>query len=487
MRCQRRTDTTFASPILHYRERELVDRLHREKLRDAKATVNTKPPEPQPHLQLYGRDYYARKKATIEAAYRDLKLCQRLVEESERKPVPRDRKGPLSLNARTRAKEVERIMKENHKLLDNLDKIQSAMKTQDVLDHDRERQRYVILGSHTKRLAGEYDGELLHMWETDITAAEARRMDIEARQQRLMSSVNGSLLRKRPTTAPSHIQCRPVLCCPRTSLTTSKDIRKHCRPSSSAPALALAPALARCSESPSSHGGGTASLQPQLQQQQQQQQQQQAVTKDDGKKLRQQPGAPRQDGKVNRRSPLLQRPRSAPSLGTRKVRVAPPGSGDAAAAASAAVAAANVAANANAAAAGIPLTESPSSLTSSAVPTRGGSSGGGGGGGGGLSLQSPAPAQSHHSAAAAAGRPGRGGLPAAQKGHRAAAASGAYALSVVGSCAKPGFDIVEAEVAPTTTLDEDDDEVNKEEEEEEEEEDEEVELQQTVVATGWLL
>ena len=52
------------------------DPRHREQLKCIRPAIDNRPPKPAPHLQLYGRDYFAKKKATTEAAFQDLKMIQ---------------------------------------------------------------------------------------------------------------------------------------------------------------------------------------------------------------------------------------------------------------------------------------------------------------------------------------------------------------------------------------------------------------------------
>lgn len=214
MQCQRRTDTTFAGPVVHQRERVLEHQRHREYIRNVKPAVDTAGPTPQPHLQLYGRDFVARKRATVEAAFADLKMIQAITRELTRPPKSPQRKGPISLNASGRAKEIQRIMKENHRLLESLEQVKPVMVTKDILEHHRGRQRYVINCSHTKRLSGEYDDDLLRIQGEDRDRYESQARSAEARRMQLRGSRSAPTLgppgpRNRPCSAPAGPQRGP--------------------------------------------------------------------------------------------------------------------------------------------------------------------------------------------------------------------------------------------------------------------------------------
>ena len=49
-----------------------------------------------PHLQLYGRDYFAKKKATTEAAFQDLKMIQSIAKTMTRPYVVPSSKGKFT-------------------------------------------------------------------------------------------------------------------------------------------------------------------------------------------------------------------------------------------------------------------------------------------------------------------------------------------------------------------------------------------------------
>lgn len=125
-----------------------------------KSAIDTRPPKSQPHLTLYGRDYVAKKRATTEAAFSDLKMIQSIARTMTRSCDIPERKGPISLTASSRKAEIFHIMRENHRLLNSLENLQPVTRTVDFEKENEFRQRYVINCSHSKRLSGEYDNRI---------------------------------------------------------------------------------------------------------------------------------------------------------------------------------------------------------------------------------------------------------------------------------------------------------------------------------------
>merc|ERR1719161_2471882 len=138
MQCQKRTDTSPACSLIGRREMERPQHMHREKVKSMKSSIDTRPPAPMPHLTLYGRDYTAKKRATTEAAFSDLKMIQSIARTMTRKQEIDERKGPVSLNADARRHDIHRIMikKEEH------------------------RKRYSPQAMNSARISGEYEGAL---------------------------------------------------------------------------------------------------------------------------------------------------------------------------------------------------------------------------------------------------------------------------------------------------------------------------------------
>lgn len=146
------------------------------------SSIDTRPPASQPHLTLYGRDYAAKKRATTEAAFADLKMIQSIARTMTRKPQIPERSGPVSLNAETRKTEIFRIMKENHRLLDKLETLEPVVSTADLQRSHKDRLRYTILVSHSKRLAGEYDGHVQRIRTEDKAKMDAYWRSVDVRK-----------------------------------------------------------------------------------------------------------------------------------------------------------------------------------------------------------------------------------------------------------------------------------------------------------------
>lgn len=155
--------------------------MHRDKIMRMGSSIDTRSPMPQPHLTLYGRDYVAKKRATTEAAFSDLKMIQSIAKTMTRQPSIPERKGPVSLNADSRKSEIFRIMKENHRLLDRLETLEPIVSTSDMLREYKSKSRYTILVSHSKRLAGEYDTEITRIRTEDKAKTDAMNRSVHLR------------------------------------------------------------------------------------------------------------------------------------------------------------------------------------------------------------------------------------------------------------------------------------------------------------------
>jgi len=139
--------------------------------------VDNRAPLPQPHLTMYGRDYYAKKKATTEAAFSDLKMIQSIAKTMTRPFELAPRAGPVSLNATARKQELFRITMSNHQLLSSLEQLKPVVSTRDLLRHSEKNMRYVVNSSHSMRKAGGYDN-LIHKYRketADLREAQLRR------------------------------------------------------------------------------------------------------------------------------------------------------------------------------------------------------------------------------------------------------------------------------------------------------------------------
>lgn len=184
MRVQKRTDTTYGCHIIGRKELERQQAVHREKLSRVKSTIDTSAPMAQPHLTLYGRDYVAKKRATTEAAFSDLKMIQSIAKTMTRTPQIPERRGPLTLNTDSRKMEIYRVMKENHRLLDRLESLEPCVSTRDLIREHQARKRYTVLTSHTKRLAGEYDTDIRRIQTDDKAKADTYTRSLQVRLAR---------------------------------------------------------------------------------------------------------------------------------------------------------------------------------------------------------------------------------------------------------------------------------------------------------------
>merc|ERR1719191_1915679 len=133
---------------------------HRERIRNMKSALDMKCPEDQPHLTTYGRNYFAKKKQTTEAAFNDLKMIQAIARTMTR-PFPyeenKEATVPHSLNRDWRKRELFRITMENHKLLDRLENLKPYYSTKRLLQDHAKSQKYVVNSSWTARRARMYD------------------------------------------------------------------------------------------------------------------------------------------------------------------------------------------------------------------------------------------------------------------------------------------------------------------------------------------
>ncbi|CAE8646051.1 unnamed protein product, partial [Polarella glacialis] len=181
-----RTDTNFGCPVIGRRDLLNNQKAHRDKLQKMKSTLDTSAPTAQPHLTLYGRDYVAKKRATTEAAFSDLKMIQSIARTMTRKDQSQhERKGPASLNADGRRADIYRIMKENHTLLDNIEGVAPFMRTQDSIREYDFKKRYVINGSHSMRLSGGYDDQISKIRLEESSLLEEKKRSTTLRRERL--------------------------------------------------------------------------------------------------------------------------------------------------------------------------------------------------------------------------------------------------------------------------------------------------------------
>mmetsp|Transcript_75119 Transcript_75119/g.132764 ORF Transcript_75119/g.132764 Transcript_75119/m.132764 type:complete len:456 (+) Transcript_75119:150-1517(+) len=191
-----RTDTSFACPVVGRREMMKQQAAHRDRLQNMKSALDTRAPAAQPHLTLYGRDYVAKKRATTEAAFADLKMIQAIARTMTREHKIDERKGPVSLIGTGRKQEIYRIMSENHRLLDSIENCEPMMRTAEMVKQDKFRKRYIINASHTSRLSGEYDDEIQRIKTEEKSKLDEYKRSAQIRlasSQRLKASGTVSL------------------------------------------------------------------------------------------------------------------------------------------------------------------------------------------------------------------------------------------------------------------------------------------------------
>jgi len=163
MKCaQRRTDVCYGNPIIGEIETRKTFHRHRQQLKAIKPSIDTGAPKAQPHLQLFGRDYFARKRAVTEAAFQDLKMIQSIAKTMTR-PHPTGHQmvgggtGP-ALHASARRKELFRITEANHQLLGRLENLQPVITRQSKMIAEHKTTRlYLANASHSARKNGQYD------------------------------------------------------------------------------------------------------------------------------------------------------------------------------------------------------------------------------------------------------------------------------------------------------------------------------------------
>jgi len=141
------------------REWNRTHTMHKDRIRNIKPGIDNTCPVDQPHLTTYGRDYFAKKKMTTEAAFNDLKMIQSIARTMTR-PFPydlQDPEVPHSLNRDWRKREQYRITMENHKLLGRLCNLRPYYSTKRLADDHAKNQKYVVNSSWTARKLRMYD------------------------------------------------------------------------------------------------------------------------------------------------------------------------------------------------------------------------------------------------------------------------------------------------------------------------------------------
>jgi len=189
---QKRTDTTHGCPLIGKRDEAAKQKHFYARVRAAQATVDTSAPETFPHLTLYGRDYVAKKRAVTEAAFSDLKMIQAITKTMTRTADMPTRRGPVTLNTDARKQEINRIMKENHRMVQRLESMKPTLSNAELARDERWRQRYVVLCSHSKRKAGEYNKEIERIKAEDQVEAK-KKVAAERRERETIEKKSQSL------------------------------------------------------------------------------------------------------------------------------------------------------------------------------------------------------------------------------------------------------------------------------------------------------
>mmetsp|Transcript_23665 Transcript_23665/g.54663 ORF Transcript_23665/g.54663 Transcript_23665/m.54663 type:complete len:609 (-) Transcript_23665:165-1991(-) len=192
MHPQKRTDTTHGCPLIGKRDEASKQKHFFKRVSAAQATVDTSAPETFPHLTLYGRDYVAKKRAVTEAAFSDLKMIQAITKTMTRTTDMPTRKGPVTLNTDARKQEINRIMKENHRMVQRLESMKPTLSNSELARDERWRQRYVVLCSHSKRKAGEYNKEIDRIRAEDQVDAK-KKVAAERRERETIEKKSQSL------------------------------------------------------------------------------------------------------------------------------------------------------------------------------------------------------------------------------------------------------------------------------------------------------
>jgi len=164
MKCQRRTDVSYGNPVVADKEQNRIHGLHRQRVANVRSGVDNSCPPSHPHLTTFGRDYFWKKKRTVEAAFSDLKMIQSIARTMTRPLDVPSNKGPTSLNANFRKQELFRITMDNHKLLNRLENAasQSTFSTKRLEECHLENRRHMANASYesSARKAGYYDALL---------------------------------------------------------------------------------------------------------------------------------------------------------------------------------------------------------------------------------------------------------------------------------------------------------------------------------------
>lgn len=131
----------------------------------------------------------------MEATCSDARMVQNITKIMTRRPQTPERKGPSSLNAEARRKELLRVAKENRRLAFKLASPKPTVSTRELLEQHCRQREFGIRASHTARYSGAYDSDLARM------KASAKRARSEA-QQRFAHAMSAHNIGQSTSSAP---------------------------------------------------------------------------------------------------------------------------------------------------------------------------------------------------------------------------------------------------------------------------------------------
>jgi len=155
-----RTDVACGNPRVQEQQKAYLDGQLRNAIRNIKPAIDNRSPQTYPHLTSLGRDYFAKKKATTEAAFADLKMIGAIAKTMTRPSLHGDHRAgqrTKSITADHRKKELYRITMANHALLDRLENLKPVIRARDQIAQYKGTREQVANASHTARKAGLYD------------------------------------------------------------------------------------------------------------------------------------------------------------------------------------------------------------------------------------------------------------------------------------------------------------------------------------------
>jgi hypothetical protein len=148
---QKRTNVSYGNALISDRVQEKAQHVHEESIRRARPIVDCGPPQTGKSLATYGKDFIYKKKVSTINAFNDLKMIQNIARTMTRPFSLPPRAGPVSLNRGNRKRDIERINRENAKILHRLETLKPQISAnQHLKDYDR-AQRYMVNASYSMR------------------------------------------------------------------------------------------------------------------------------------------------------------------------------------------------------------------------------------------------------------------------------------------------------------------------------------------------